>query len=130
MTQIILIDTGAATWATPGDWNNADNRIQRSTLRSNDMTQYSDENKGVLFKNDKEGNEKRPDYTGRINVGGHEYELAAWIRTPDAGGAKFMSLNVQEPRERQQSATPQERQAQQQPSGLSSFDDFDDDIPF
>ena len=29
---------------------------------------YDNTNTGAMFKNDKQGNEKRPDYTGRINV--------------------------------------------------------------
>jgi len=59
------------------------------------MPEYDNSNSGVLFKNDKDGNEKRPDYKGSINVGGVEFWLSAWIRTPNAGGAKFMSLSVQ-----------------------------------
>jgi hypothetical protein len=29
------------------------------------MSEYDNELRGVLFENDKQGNEKRPDYTGR-----------------------------------------------------------------
>jgi uncharacterized protein (DUF736 family) len=58
------------------------------------MIEY--ENKGILFKNDyKKDNEKAPDYKGKINVEGKEFELAAWVREGNKG--KFMSLSVSEP---------------------------------
>lgn len=44
-----------------------------------------------LFKNDKGGNPKRPDYRGKCQVGGVEYELAGWIRTRKSDGVKFIS---------------------------------------
>ena len=59
--------------------------------------QYDNTNSGVLFKNESE-NEKAPNYKGKINVDGKEYELAAWIR--DGKKGKFMSLKVQEPRQK------------------------------
>lgn len=55
---------------------------------------YNNTNQGVLFKNDKEGKEKRPDYKGTINVNGTEYWLAAWIKSSKSG-SKYMSLAVQ-----------------------------------
>ena len=59
--------------------------------------EYDNTNSGVLFKNESE-NEKAPAYKGKINVDGKEYELAAWIREGKKG--KFMSLKVQEPRQK------------------------------
>ena len=56
------------------------------------MTKYDDTNRGVLFKADKEGNDKRPDYTGKINVEGIDYALSAWLREGKSG--KFLSLAV------------------------------------
>jgi len=56
------------------------------------MAEYDNTNRGVLFKNDKEGNDKRPDYTGKINFGGTDYRLSAWIK--EGKTAKFMSLSV------------------------------------
>ena len=61
--------------------------------------EYDNTNSGVLFKNESE-NEKAPAYKGKINVDGKEYELAAWIREGKKG--KFMSLKVQEPRQKKQ----------------------------
>lgn len=56
--------------------------------------QYDNTNSGALFKNDKKGNEKRPDYRGTLNVGGTEYWISGWMRDSKAG-AKYMQLAVQ-----------------------------------
>ena len=74
---------------------------------------YDNTNSGVLFKNQSE-NEKAPAYKGKINVDGKDYELAAWIREGKSG--KFMSLKVQEPRQKQ---APQK-----------GFNDMEDDVPW
>lgn len=57
---------------------------------------------GALFKNDKKGNEKRPDYTGKAMVDGEEYRLAAWIKE-SRGGQKFLSLSFTDPDESRES---------------------------
>ena len=59
------------------------------------MSQYDNTNSGVFFKNDKKGSEKAPDYKGKINVNGKEFELAGWIKEGKNG--KFISLKVSEP---------------------------------
>jgi hypothetical protein len=60
---------------------------------------YDNTNSGLLARNDKQGNESRPDYRGSINVEGREYWLSAWIKTGRDGtklaGQKYMSLSVQ-----------------------------------
>lgn len=61
------------------------------------MSNYDNTNSGVLFTNDKKGNEKAPDYKGKLNVDGKEYELAGWIRQGKNGN--FLSVKVQEPRQ-------------------------------
>ena len=96
--------------------------------------QYDNTDKGVLFKNDKEGNEKRPDYKGSINVGGVDYWLSAWIRTSKAG-SKYMSLAVK-PKDAARAPVqndfdaryPSEPKAPAVP--VPAVDDFDDEIPF
>lgn len=56
------------------------------------MPEYSNDNRGVLFKNDKKENENHPDYKGRIDIDGTEYWLSAWIKkTKD--GKTYMSLS-------------------------------------
>jgi len=56
------------------------------------MSDFSDTNTGILFTNDKKGNEKAPDYSGRIFFGDEEKQLAGWIREGKKG--KFLSLKV------------------------------------
>jgi len=85
------------------------------------MTNYSNENSGALFKNDRKESEKHPDYKGSINVEGVDYWLSAWIKT-STKGTKFMSLSVK-PKEQQQKAAPPKKDQ-------SGFDDMDSDLPF
>jgi hypothetical protein len=77
---------------------------------------YDNTNSGVLFKNETD-NEKAPMYKGKINVDGKEYELAAWLREAKSGKGKFLSLKVQEPRQKQTQKSV-------------TFDDIESDVPF
>ena len=54
---------------------------------------YDNKNKGVLFKNDKKENEKQPDFTGKINIEGKDFRLAAW-KKESKNGKTFLSINV------------------------------------
>ncbi len=87
--------------------------------------EYDNTDSGALFKNDKEGNESRPDYTGEIyDANGQKRRIAAWLKTSKSG-TKFMSLRVSD--FQQQNAN----QASQQASAPPMPDDgFDDTIPF
>jgi uncharacterized protein (DUF736 family) len=80
--------------------------------------QYDNTNSGVLFANDKKGNDKAPDRTGTINVEGTEYKIAGWIRK-DRNGKQFLSLKVTPP-DSQYEAPRQTRRQQPQ----------DEEIPF
>jgi len=82
--------------------------------------EYDNTNSGALFKNDKKGNEKAPDYAGKINVDGKEMRLAAWIREGKSG--KFMSLKVSE--------FTQKQEVKPAPKSSGSFEDMPDDLPF
>lgn len=62
------------------------------------MSNYDNTNSGVLFKNDKKGNDKAPDYKGKVNIDGKEKEIAGWIREGKSG--KFISIKVSEPRQK------------------------------
>jgi uncharacterized protein (DUF736 family) len=59
------------------------------------MSNYDNTNSGVLFTNDKKGNEKAPEYKGKINIGGKDYDLAGWKKQGKNG--TFLSLKVSEP---------------------------------
>jgi len=86
------------------------------------MSQYDNEKSGVLFKNDKEGNEKRPDYKGSIQIEGVEYWLSAWIK--DGKKGKFMSLKA----EAKKSASDAYTAKPSEP--MQNDPDFDSDLPF
>jgi hypothetical protein len=47
---------------------------------------------GILFKNDRKQTDSSPDYKGKININGIEYQLSAWIKEGAKG--KFMSLSA------------------------------------
>lgn len=85
------------------------------------MSQYDNNLTGVLFKNDKGDNEKRPDYKGSAEIEGVQYWVSAWIKEGAKG--KFMSMKY-ERKEQQAQAAPKPAPAPQAP------DAFDDDIPF
>ena len=84
------------------------------------MSDYDNTNTGALFRNDKKGNEKWPDYRGTVNVGGTEYWLSAWIKKSKKGET-FMSLSVK-PKDEQK----EPQRAPAQPQG----EEMNDDIPF
>jgi hypothetical protein len=80
------------------------------------MSDYDNTNTGALFKNDKEGNEKRPDYKGTVDVEGVVYNVSSWIRT-SKGGVKFMSLVLEKKEGGAKKAAPKQQS-------------IDEDIPF
>lgn len=61
---------------------------------------FDDTNRGVLFTNDKDGNDRRPDYTGKatIQIGKEKrvFRISAWSKESQSG-TSFLSLNFQEP---------------------------------
>ena len=94
------------------------------------MPEYSNENRGVLFRNDKGDNPNRPDYSGNINVNGEEFRLAAWLKDSKDGRTKFMSLSVSKPDPNYQK---QAQPAQHQDVVVTDISDEPinlDDIPF
>ena len=88
------------------------------------MAEYDNNLSGVLFKNDKGDNEKRPDYKGSAEIEGVQYWVSAWIREGAKG--KFMSMKYE--RKEQQAAAPQAAK----PATVASagYGAIDSDIPF
>lgn len=72
--------------------------------------QYDNTNTGALFKNDKQGNDKRPDYKGTINVNGTEFWLSAWIKHSKDGMA-YMQMAVQPKEARGDAPKPKAQKA-------------------
>jgi hypothetical protein len=75
---------------------------------------------GVLFKNDKKGNEKAPDYQGNCLIAGEKLQISAWIKEGAKG--KFMSLAFSEPFVKSESAPVKK--------ASDPMDDLQDDVPF
>ena len=57
--------------------------------------QYDNNNRGVLFKNDKRGNEKAPDYRGSAVIDNIDLNISAWIKRSQKTGDAFMSLKFE-----------------------------------
>ena len=90
------------------------------------MTEYSNENRGTLFKNKKKEQDSHPDYNGSINVDGQEFWLNAWVKESKKDGTKFFSLSVKPKTDAPRQSSQPTRKA---PQG-SGFDDIDSDLPF
>lgn len=50
-----------------------------------------------VFINDKQGNEKRPDYTGKALLNGKEYRVSFW-KEKAASGMTYLSGTIQLPK--------------------------------
>jgi len=58
---------------------------------------FDDTNRGALFTNDyKEQGDNKPDLTGKLNVEGKPYRIAAWEKTSDAG-KEYLSIQLTDP---------------------------------
>jgi hypothetical protein len=56
------------------------------------MTFQHRDGSGSLFRNDKQGVEKRPDWRGDIMLGGVLYEVSGWDK-PTRNGEAFISMS-------------------------------------
>jgi uncharacterized protein (DUF736 family) len=56
---------------------------------------YDNTNSGVLFKNDKGDNPKRPDYRGSANWNGAEFDISGWVNESKKDGKKFLKLKFE-----------------------------------
>ena len=85
------------------------------------MTEYSNENRGQLWGNDKKDSPQHPDFKGSLNVDGVEYWLSGWKRKPGANPkAPALSLSI----------TPKEGAANSFKKDKPVQDDAFDSIPF
>jgi uncharacterized protein (DUF736 family) len=85
------------------------------------VKQYDNNMRGVLFKNEKRGNEKAPDYRGSAVIDNIDLNISAWIKRSSKTGDAFISLKF----EPKQAARPK-TMAEQNPE---KFND-DEDLPF
>mgnify|MGYP000196243972 CR=1 FL=1 len=78
---------------------------------------YDNTNTGILSRNERRENDRHPEFSGSINVGGVEYWLSAWVKTKKDGSGKFFSLSVK-PKDSKPKAAPK------------PAEDIDEEIPF
>ena len=86
--------------------------------------QYDNNLTGVMFVNDKQGNEKRPDWKGSLEIDGVHFWVSGWVRQSARG--ELISLKL-EKKEKQPTAAPA-APAYQAPAAAPG--DVGDDIPF
>ena len=56
------------------------------------MTTYDNTNRGILGRNKRKEKDTHPDFSGSINVDGHDYWLSGWLK--ENANGKFFSLSV------------------------------------
>lgn len=82
----------------------------------------------AIFRNDKDGNEKRPDMRGTATIGGVVYSVSMWKRTPKAGGEAYLSGRIERRDSGQYSGraqqSPPAQSTQQQPAEPSAADEL------
>lgn len=86
------------------------------------MSEYDNNLRGALFKNNKRTEERQPEYTGNCEIDGKEYWVSAWVRE-SKNGTKFFSMAY----------TPKEQNVvQSAPQVVTSnvTADVDSQIPF
>jgi len=84
------------------------------------MTDFDNNLRGALFRNDKKESDDHPDYRGSCEINGTEYWISAWLKVSKAG-AKFMSLSFKD---------KAEPQAKTKPKASPKQAEFEDSIPF
>jgi len=72
-------------------------------------------NSGAIFKNDFKTADNQPDYRGKINVNGKEWEIALWVKGTQQAG-KYFSASIKEPWVKPEESVPTANE--------------DDDLPF
>jgi hypothetical protein len=84
---------------------------------------------GALFRNDKDGNESRPDYKGDLTLeSGEKIRIAGWLKEGAKG--KFLSLKVDKPRDDRDAVKSDGRGSSRPVAGNRNDDPFGDDIPW
>lgn len=67
------------------------------------MPEFDNTNRGVAFKNDYKKSESHPDFKGKGNFNGQEFEFAFWEKYNDKG--QYFSFSFQEPYVKPEGAT-------------------------
>lgn len=94
------------------------------------MSNYDNNNRGAIWKNEKKVTDRHPDYTGKAMIDGVDYYVSAWRRGPDdnpkAPALRFTVTPVADVMQKEMQKAQKELQKES-----SASDDFDDDLlPF
>ncbi len=88
------------------------------------------DNRGTLWKFEKQGNASAPDYKGRGEITcphcskSSKWSISSWINQTQSSGEKYLRLIFQKP------FTERETQTPPSSAPLSPAEVYDDDIPF
>tara|TARA_R110000822_G_scaffold253791_1_gene380244 strand:+ start:635 stop:907 length:273 start_codon:yes stop_codon:yes gene_type:complete len=90
------------------------------------MSNYDNNNRGAIWKNDKKVKDTQPDFTGSILVDGKDYFVSGWKRKEGASpNSPALSLAVTLKDQQPQQSAPAQNHAQ----APADFD-ADGDVPF
>ena len=102
------------------------------------MSQYDNEKRGVLFKNEQKKADKHPDYSGDATIEGVEYFMDAWLKASESG-RRYMSFSFKA-KDKQPAPAPAREPSQFNMLGgvtgnvharpAQPLADMDDDVPF
>ena len=90
------------------------------------MSEYNNDNRGAIWRNEKKATDRHPDFTGKATIDGVDYYVSAWKRGPDdnpkAPALRFTVTPV---------ADVAQKGIQQAKQVMQPEDDFEgDSIPF
>lgn len=84
---------------------------------------YDNTNRGILFTNNRKQKSSQPDFTGKLNVNGEDFEISGWNKQGKSGS--FVSLSVKPPYQKAGTHKGFDRQGD-----IPQRNDMDDEIPF
>jgi uncharacterized protein (DUF736 family) len=85
-------------------------------------------NSGAIFKNDKKTADNQPDYRGKINVEGKEFEISLWVKESKLVNKKYFSAAIKEPWVAPAPAPVLQNTSDKIKSAADEL--FEDDLPF
>ena len=91
------------------------------------MDKFDPNMRGVLFKNDKNGNERRPDYRGSCVINNVDFNVSGWKKVSQKSGDAYLSLKFEAKAEGKLSRTgePQRQPTKKPEVTEKNWDDLD-----
>lgn len=68
------------------------------------MAEYDNNLRGVIFKNDRQENDRSPGYKGSCEINGQKFWISAWVKEGAKG--KFFSLSFQPAEKKEEPYVP------------------------